>query len=97
MHKKGEIHMQEVMLFATIISPIALALVQLVKKTAPVSSRFLPLISLVIGLLVGFIAWPFTELDTVMRLWAGGFAGLAGSGLFSLGKKTISNNNNEAA
>jgi len=89
--------MEEVMLFASVISPIALALVQLVKKTAPVSNRYLPLISLLVGLLVGFIAEPFTELDTVMRLWAGGFAGLAGSGLFSLGKKTISNNNDEAA
>jgi Bacteriophage A118-like holin, Hol118 len=89
--------MEEVMLFATVVSPIVIALVQLVKKTAPVSKRYAPLISLLIGLVVGAIAWPFTELDTVLRLWAGGFAGLAGSGLFSLGKKTISNNDNEAA
>ncbi|MFS0560150.1 holin [Terribacillus sp. 179-K 1B1 HS] len=88
--------MEEVLIFATVISPIALALVQLVKKTAPVSNRYLPLISLLIGLVVGFMASPFTELDTVLRLWAGGFAGLAGSGLFSLGKKTISNNDEAA-
>lgn len=88
--------MEEVMTFSTIISPIALALVQLIKKTAPVSNRYLPLISLIVGLLVGFIAEPFTPLDATMRLWAGGFAGLAGSGLFSLGKKTIANNDKAA-
>jgi hypothetical protein len=88
--------MEEVLTFATILSPIALALVQLVKKTLPVSNRYLPLISLLVGLLVGFISDPFTPLDTVLRLWAGGFAGLAGSGLFSLGKKTISNKNEAA-
>lgn len=88
--------MEEVMTFASIISPIALALVQLVKKTAPISNRFLPLISLLVGLLVGFIAEPFTPLDTAMRLWAGGFAGLAGAGLFSLGKKTIANKDKAA-
>ncbi|PAF34047.1 holin [Terribacillus saccharophilus] len=90
--------MEEVMTFASIISPVVIALVQLIKKTVTVSKRYLPLISLLTGLLVGFLAWPFTELDVVLRLWAGGFAGLAASGLYSLGKKTISlNNNNDKA
>ncbi|PAD20768.1 holin [Terribacillus saccharophilus] len=86
--------MEEVMTFASIISPVVIALVQLVKKTVTVNKRYLPLISLLTGLLVGFLAWPFTELDVVLRLWAGGFAGLAASGLYSLGKRTISHNNN---
>lgn len=85
------------MTFASIISPIVIALVQLIKKTITVNNRYLPLISLLIGILVGFLAWPFTDLDVVLRLWSGGFAGLAASGLYSLGKKTISNNNNDKA
>ncbi|MFB1098640.1 holin [Terribacillus sp. JSM ZJ617] len=89
--------MEEVMTFASIISPIVIALVQLIKVTITVNNRYLPLISLLIGILVGFLAWPFTELDVVLRLWSGGFAGLAASGLYSLGKKTISNNNNDKA
>ncbi|MFP7252939.1 holin [Virgibacillus sp. 7505] len=89
--------MEEVMTFASIISPIVIALVQLIKKTITVNNRYLPLISLLIGILVGFLAWPFTDLDVVLRLWSGGFAGLAASGLYSLGKKTISNNNNDKA
>ncbi|WP_407705152.1 holin [Terribacillus saccharophilus] len=45
--------MEEVMTFASILCPIALALVQLVKKTAPIKNRYLPLISLIVGLLLG--------------------------------------------
>jgi Bacteriophage A118-like holin, Hol118 len=89
--------MEEVMTFASIISPIVIALVQLIKKTIAVNKRYLPLISLLIGILVGFLAWPFTDMDVVLRLWSGGFAGLAASGLYSLGKKTISDNNNDKA
>ncbi|MGG1595550.1 holin [Terribacillus saccharophilus] len=89
--------MNEVMIFATTLSPIVLALVQLVKKTTPVNNRYLPLISLLVGMVVGFISEPFTPLDTVLRLWAGGFAGLAGAGLFSLGKKTIAKKDEKAA
>lgn len=85
------------MTFASIISPIVIALVQLIKKTITVNKRYLPLISLLIGILVGFLAWPFTDMDVVLRLWSGGFAGLAASGLYSLGKKTISDNNNDKA
>lgn len=82
------------MTFASIISPIVIALVQLIKKTITVNNRYLPLISLLIGLIVGLLAWPFTEMDVVLRLWSGGFAGLAASGLYSLGKRTISNKEN---
>ncbi|PAE07618.1 holin [Terribacillus saccharophilus] len=89
--------MEEVMTFASIISPIVIALVQLIKKTITVNKRYLPLISLLIGILVGFLTWPFTDMDVVLRLWSGGFAGLAASGLYSLGKKTISHNNNDKA
>ncbi|SDC60037.1 Bacteriophage A118-like holin, Hol118 [Terribacillus halophilus] len=87
--------MEEVMTFASIISPVVVALVQLIKKTVAVNNRYLPLISLLIGLLVGSLAWPFTEMDLVLRLWSGGFAGLAASGLYSLGKRTIPNKNND--
>ncbi|SNZ11568.1 Bacteriophage A118-like holin, Hol118 [Terribacillus aidingensis] len=89
--------MEEVMTFASIISPIVIALVQLVKKTVTVNKRFLPLISLLTGLLIGLLAWPLTDLTLVLRIWSGGLAGLAASGLYSLGKKTISNNDKDKA
>lgn len=76
--------MQEVLLFATILAPIILALVEVVKKTVNVKVNLIPLIALVIGLVVGFASQPFTDLDLVLRLWAGGLAGLTATGMFEL-------------
>lgn len=84
--KGGDI-MEQVLMLATIISPITLALVELAKQSVKFSKNFIPLVALVIGLVVGFAAEPFTELDLVLRLWAGGLAGLSATGLFELVKK----------
>lgn len=80
--------MEQVLLFATIISPIILALVELVKQTVKFPKNYVPLVALIVGLAVGFASQPFTELDLVLRLWAGGIAGLSATGLFELVKKT---------
>ena len=80
------INMEEILIFATILLPIVTALVELVKKTFPIKNNFIPAISVVVGLIIGAAAYPFTDLDTVLRLWAGGLAGLAGTGLFELVK-----------
>ncbi|BAQ08829.1 predicted protein [Bacillus sp. OxB-1] len=40
--------------------------------------------STIMGIFVGFAASPFTDLDVVLRLWAGGLAGLSATGLFEL-------------
>lgn len=79
--------MEEVLIFATILLPIVTAVVELFKKSFPLRNNFIPLISLAVGLVIGAVAYPFTDLDTVLRLWAGGFAGLAGTGLFELVKQ----------
>lgn len=76
--------MKEVLLFATVLLPIVTALVQLLKITVPIKKNFVPLLSFVVGILVGAAAYPFTDLELMLRLWAGGFAGLAGTGLFEL-------------
>ncbi|QTD41400.1 holin [Sporosarcina sp. Te-1] len=76
--------MTDVLIFATILAPIILAFVQLVKKSVNIKNNLLPLIALVVVLFVGFAASPFTELDLVLRLWAGGLAGLSATGLFEL-------------
>lgn len=85
--------MEELLLFASILAPIVLALVQLIKKTITENHKMnslLPLFALVVGLLVGLAATPFTDLDWTMRLWAGGIAGLAATGLFELVDNTTS-------
>ncbi|MES1041248.1 MULTISPECIES: holin [Peribacillus] len=76
--------MQQVLLFTTILAPIVVAMVQVVKQTVTLPNNVLPILSLVIGLGVGSVAFPFTEMDLVLRLWAGAFAGLGGTGLYEL-------------
>ncbi len=76
--------MQQVLIFTTILAPIVAAMVQVVKQTVTLPNNVLPILSLVIGLGVGSVAFPFTEMDLVLRLWAGAFAGLGGTGLYEL-------------
>lgn len=76
--------MQQILLFATILAPIITGLVELVKRTINVKKNFVPLISFGIGLAIGLLAYPFTEMDWVLRIWAGGLAGLSATGLFEL-------------
>ncbi len=81
-------NMNLVLAFASVLSAIIVALVQLVKNTVNVPKNLVPLIGLVIGVLIGLAAYPFTDLEMVPRLWAGGLAGLSATGLFEL---TLSN------
>lgn len=83
--------MQDILLFASIIAPIVMALVEVVKKTVSTPINLIPVIALVIGLIVGGLSYPFSELDLTIRLWAGALAGLAGTGLFELVKQREGN------
>ncbi|MDH6372541.1 quinol-cytochrome oxidoreductase complex cytochrome b subunit [Paenibacillus sp. PastF-3] len=76
--------LDDVIAFASILAVFVLALVQLVKNSINIPRNAVPIIGLVIGLLIGAAAYPFTELDIVIRLWAGGLAGLSATGLFEL-------------
>ncbi|EOS57675.1 MULTISPECIES: holin [Paenibacillus] len=76
-----------VLAFASVLSVFVLALVQLVKTTFNLPKNLIPFIGVIIGILVGAAAYPFTEMELVLRLWAGGLAGLSATGLFELGNK----------
>lgn len=79
--------MAEVLIFASVITPIITALIEVVKRTVKLPDNFIPAISLIVGLLVGYAGQPFTELSIDLRLWAGGLAGLASVGLFEVVKQ----------
>lgn len=79
--------MAEVLIFAAVLAPIITALVEMIKKAVDMPINFVPVLALLVGLLIGFAAQPFTDLDYVNRLWAGGLAGLAATGLFELVKQ----------
>lgn len=83
--------MTEVLIFASIITPIITALVEVIKRTANIPINYIPVISLTVGLLVGYTGQPFTELAVDLRLWAGGLAGLASVGLFEVVKQREGN------
>ncbi|QTD40660.1 holin [Sporosarcina sp. Te-1] len=76
--------MTEVLTFATVLMPIVLGIVQLAKNTVNIKNNMVSLVAFVLGLAVGAVAAPFTDLDPVLRLWAGGLAGLSATGLFEL-------------
>jgi hypothetical protein len=77
-------NLTDVLAYASVLAVFVLALVQLVKNNITMPKNLIPLVGLVIGLLIGAAAYPFTELGLVLRLWAGGLAGLSATGLFEL-------------
>lgn len=79
--------MENVLFFATVLLPIVSALVEMIKKTFNLPKNIIPSISFVTGLIIGGIAYPFTDMELVLRLWAGGFAGLSATGLFEVVNK----------
>lgn len=76
--------LDHVMAFASVLAVFVLALVQLIKNNVNLPRNTIPFVGLAIGLLTGAAAYPFTDLDTILRLWAGGLAGLSATGLFEL-------------
>ena len=76
--------MQQVLIFTTLLAPIVAAIVQVIKGTVKLPNNALPIVSLVAGLAIGSVAFPFTDMDITLRLWAGAFAGLGGTGLYEV-------------
>lgn len=76
--------LDNVLAFASILAVFIFALVQLIKNNTTLPRNSIPFIGLGIGLLIGAAAYPFTELELTLRLWAGGLAGLSATGLFEL-------------
>jgi small-conductance mechanosensitive channel len=74
----------QVLSFASILAVFVMSIVQLVKTTLNINKNFVPLVGVLAGLLIGVVAYPFTEMDLVLRLWSGGLAGLSATGLFEL-------------
>lgn len=79
--------MDNVLAFASMLAVFILALVQLIKNNTALPRKIIPFTGLLIGLLIGAAAYPFTELALTLRLWAGGLAGLSATGLFELAFK----------
>ncbi|WP_221566489.1 MULTISPECIES: holin [Bacillaceae] len=81
--------MEQVLIFASVLAPIVTGLTEVAKHSFKISKRFISLVSLIIGLLIGLAAFPLTDLDWTLRVWAGGMAGLAATGLYEVGKYRV--------
>lgn len=79
--------MTQVLMFATVISPFVAGLLEVIKRLAALPKNFIPLIAVVIGVVLGAVAYPFTDMDVALRLWAGAGSGLSATGLFELVQK----------
>lgn len=80
--------MELVLAFATVIAVIVSAFVEMLKRAIPINKNWIPVVSFVIGLVIGVVSYPFTDMDLVLRLWAGGIAGWMASGIYETVKKT---------
>lgn len=81
--------MNEIILFATILAPIVLSVIELGKRTFNLPKRLVPIVGVILGMLVATAAGTFSDLSLEMRLWAGFLSGLSATGLFELVKKTF--------
>lgn len=77
--------MEEILILATSIALLVGAFVEVVKRTALINDRFLPIVALCVGIIVGAAA-VFLDAELITRMWAGAIAGLMSVGLFETGK-----------
>lgn len=86
--------MDGVLVLATGIGVLVAAVMQLVKMTytgatsKELNKNWIPLLSVIVGMLVGLAVGPFTTLDWVFRLWAGALSGFMASGIYETVKQT---------
>jgi hypothetical protein len=80
--------MTQVLLFATLIAAIVTAAMEMIKRATTIPSKWVPIVAFFIGLGVGVAAYPFTEMELVLRLWSGGIAGWMASGIYETVKQT---------
>ncbi|MCA2501792.1 holin [Staphylococcus xylosus] len=87
--------MEQIIAFAGIISVITIALTEVVKRTKTIPKNFIPIVSMVIGIVIGgvtiFIPEIVSELSVAGRLLAGLISGLMATGIW----ETFKNKNSE--
>ena len=75
-----------IFIIAVALLAIITAVVEVVKKTFNVNTRYLPITSIVVGIFVAILVWPLTEYSLYMMVVSGIIAGLTSSGTFDLVK-----------
>lgn len=77
---------ESILIVVGVLSPIVLGVTEAIKKTGDVQSRYIPFVSMGVGVVLGFVYnYVIATGDTtlVQYLFAGFLAGLSASGLYS--------------
>lgn len=69
---------------AAIIVAIVLASAEVLKRTFKINKQFMPIVSVVIGVLIGAGFWPLSEHPLYVMIIAGFVAGLTAAGTFDV-------------
>lgn len=75
-----------IFIIAIALLAVITAVVEVAKKTFNISSRYLPITSIVVGIFVAILIWPLTDYSLYLMVVAGIIGGLASSGTFDLVK-----------
>lgn len=78
--------MDNILIAATTIIVIVMAATEFLKRYTGAESKWLPLVNLLTGLIVG-VGWSlsFAPNDLIVFIWGGLIAGLAAGGFYDLG------------
>lgn len=78
--------MEQLLILITVLTPIITAVTALLKTLIPESkSKWVALLALVVGVACGALWYPLApEFTLIQALWAGGLAGLAAGGFYSV-------------
>ena len=71
---------------AVILAPITTGIIEVVKQTLNIDNRYLPILSLLVGILVAVAIALGTGQDLVQYVLVGIVGGLSASGLYDQGK-----------
>lgn len=73
-------------LVAVILAPITTGIIEVVKQTLNINNRYLPILSLLVGIFVAVAIALGTGQDVVQYILVGIVGGLSASGLYDQGK-----------
>ena len=84
--------MDEIIVYSGVIGVLTLAIVELVKASTNIPAKLMPLVSVIIGVVIGAIALFIPEITGELsvggHLLAGLISGLSASGLYDVFSKT---------
>ena len=80
--------MNNAVLMALVLAPITTGMIEVVKRTANIPERYLPLVSLLSGIAIAVLIALGTGQDIVQYILVGVIGGLSSSGLYDQKKIT---------